>query len=105
MAKLDTVDNGKVIKLSRPVAFTYDCIERQGTCRLAGDGVRLTLRLKHFTSTPPDVLEGEAWFADYVTRPLIVEELALDAATRWGCAVTATGRTDTHGLITADEWP
>jgi hypothetical protein len=87
------------------VHFDYQSLPAAGTCRLAGDVLRLTLQLTHFTALVPDVLSVEAWLKEMVKEPLIVEELAIAAAVRWQCPATVVGRTDTHGTLTAKALP
>lgn len=93
------------IKLARPVAFCYEATPKTGMCRLAGDVLRLAVKLEHFAAAVPDVTAVEAWLDEVVKEPLIVEELAIATAIRWRCVTTVVGTTDRHGPLTAKVWP
>ena len=89
------------IQLTRPVAWSYDCVPRGGTCKVDGSALSLLLRLEGYTDSPPDVLDVEAWFAEFSSSPLVVEELAVAASAKWAMTATALGRTATHGWLAA----
>lgn len=88
------------IILSSAVNWRYRCLSRKGTCKVDGGEIVLRLMLRGYTQEPPDVLDVEAWFAEFVSSPIVVEDLAIAAYRKWGMAATASGRTATHGWLT-----
>jgi hypothetical protein len=101
-------DASDTFDLQRPLNWRYRSFEYLARCRLAQEyfPVRLTLASGRLQSAP-DVRAVEAWLsATAAGSPTTAEELAQEAADRWGLSATVEGGpSDSHGLITCTAEP